>query len=256
MSYYPSFKKELNRLYCVRWLAQNECGREHISWGSKLKVRKELERLPINLPKIYQVGELDDLTEPKLNEWVLKPDRGAANRGVFPVKREGKQLINKFSGNPTTWKKIIFEARKLNGFRPPFYIEEYLGSEQIPYNWELYCFDGDIGLIRQRQNIDQTIKLYKFWSADFEDLGLIEESKKDILKPDLPPPINQDELIETAKIISKNIPYVFCRIDLYDTPKGVYYGELTPHPGIGNNFNPEIDKKLGRMWLKAEARKV
>lgn len=253
--YQASFKKELNRLYTIRWIAQNELKQEHISWMSKLELRSMLGGLEIeiNLPKIYQVEEsLDNLSKPKLDKWVLKPDKGAASRGVYPISTKNGKLFDNFTKKFTTWGNIINEARRLQGFKPPFFIEEYIG-DNIPYNWEFYCFRGEVGLVRQRENTDRVSKLYKFWDTQFNDLGLIEEAKRNILKPSLPMPHNPDELLRTAKVISKNIPFIFCRIDLYDTPERVYFGELTMHPGIGNQFIDEWDKKLGKMWLRAEA---
>lgn len=256
--YSPSFKKELNRLYTVRWIAQQTYGKEHISWTSKMEVRKLVQDLDINLPKIYQQpAELDDLHLPETSGWVLKPVKGAANRGVYPITVKDGKLYNLFTNDYTTWGDIKKEVRKSTGFKPPFYIEQLVDdNNRLPYNWELYCFDGEVGLVRQRENTDRVGKLYKFWDTAYNDLGLIEESKKDILKPELPPPYHPEELLKTASLISKNIPYIFCRVDLFDTPQGVYYGELTMHPGIGNNFTPEIDKQLGQLYLKAEARRT
>lgn len=253
--YSPSFKKELNRLYTIRWIEQHKYGREHTSWKSKLELREMVNHLDIKLPMIYEVrNTVDELVDPSMDSWVLKPAKGAANRGVYPIIKKDKKLYNVFTGKVTTFEKIKQSLKKQSGFKPPFIIEEYLGTDTLPYNWELYCFKGKIGLIRQRQNIDNTIKHYKFYDIDFKNLGLIEQSKKDILDESMPLPHNPDELLRVARVISENIPFTFCRVDLYDTEHGVYFGELTHHPGVGNNFDKHIDEKLGRMWLEAEAR--
>lgn len=255
MSYQASFKKELNRLYTIRWIAQNELGNEHISWKSKLDIRNTIKDLEVNLPEIYQTARtVDGLKEPTQDSWVLKPAKGAANRGVYPIIKKQGKWFNLFERKYMDWNQIKNACKRADGTKPPYIIEEFVGNESLPYNWELYCFNGQIGLVRQRENTDRKGKLYKFWDIYFNDLGLIEESKKDILKAELPQPNHPKELLETAKLISENIPYAFCRIDLYDTDK-VYFGELTFHPGIGNNFNQEIDNKLGKMWLRAEAGK-
>ena len=47
----------------------------------------------------------------------------------------------------------------------------------------------------------------------------------------------------------------FLRVDLYLTPKGVAFGEVTPYPGSGlMKFDPKgFDQELGAAWtLPAE----
>lgn len=254
--YQASFKKELNRLYTIRWIAQHTYGKEHISWKSKLELRDMVKGLDIKVPEIYSThNSVEEIPEPQLDKFVIKPVKGAASRGVHPLIRKGKGYYHAIARKDTTWNKVIQRLKTETGYKPPFYIEQFIGSE-LPYNWEIYCFDGEVGLVRQRENLPKTVKRYKFWDTDFNDLGLIEPAKKDILNPELPLPYHPEELLKTASLISKNIPYIFCRVDLFDTPYGVYYGELTMHPGIGNNFIPEIDKQLGSLYLKAEARRT
>jgi hypothetical protein len=251
MSYQASFKKELNRLYTIRWIAQNKYEQEHISWSSKLDLRKNIPGK--YLPEIYQTSEtLDQLSEPKYDRWVLKPAKGAANRGVYPVIRQGNKWFNTFEKKLMTWQQIIKACKNSEGTKPPYIIEQFIG-DKLPYNWEVYCFYGEIGLIRQRQNDDRKAKFYKFYDTDFYDLGLIEPSKKDILRPSMPLPNHAYPLLDAAKEISLLLKYPFVRLDFYDTDK-IYLGEVTMHPGIGNNFIEEWDKKLGKMWLDAEAR--
>jgi hypothetical protein len=42
------------------------------------------------------------------------------------------------------------------------------------------------------------------------------------------------------------------RIDLYDTYNGVYFGEITPHPGMEITLNNYWSEKLGKLWDKAK----
>jgi len=60
-------------------------------------------------------------------------------------------------------------------------------------------------------------------------------------------PLHYEEMQELARKLSYGIP--FCRIDLYDTPKQVYFGEITFYPASGLGiFTPnEYDYVLGGM---------
>lgn len=251
MSYQASFKKELNRLYTIRWIEQNELGKEHVSWTSKLDLRKMVD--DTYLPKIYQQAEkIEDIVEPSQDKWVLKPAKGAANRGVYPIIKKNGKLFNCFEKKYMKFTQIKQACKNSDGTKAPYIVEQFIGSD-LPYNWEMYCFRGEVGLVRQRENTDRKGKLFKFWDTDFNDIGLIEPSKKDILKPELPEPKRKQELIDAAKHISSKLPYPFVRLDFYEDDK-IYLGEITMHPGIGNQFIEEWDRKLGKMWLKAEAR--
>lgn len=257
MSHVPSFIREINRINTIRWIAQHNYGMEHESWRSKMVFKEMVEKTGVPMPEVYQFSEtLDGLVEPTQDKWVLKPCRGAANRGVFPIIRKGGKWFNLFEKKHMSWLDIVKACKKSNLTKPPYLIEQFIGGGDIPYNWEVYGFYGEVGLIRQRENIDRKIKLYKFWDTDWQDMGLIDKTKKGILKPELPMPQNPELMLKVAKQISGGIPYSFARIDLFEHQKQVYFGELTTHPGLhSNEFKPEIDKKLGRMWLKAEARR-
>jgi hypothetical protein len=63
----------------------------------------------------------------------------------------------------------------------------------------------------------------------------------------LPRPMGLDEMIEIAKKLSKQFPFVRC--DLYDCKGKVYFGELTFYPEKGTGrFNPhQADNDVGAM---------
>jgi len=55
-------------------------------------------------------------------------------------------------------------------------------------------------------------------------------------------------MIEYAEALGRGLDYI--RVDLYDTPNKVYFGELTPTPAGGTEpFEPRaLDGFLGRLW--------
>ena len=46
----------------------------------------------------------------------------------------------------------------------------------------------------------------------------------------------------------------FCRLDFYDTDRGVVFGEVTLNPGSPDYFEPAVDEFLGRHRELAAAR--
>lgn len=72
-------------------------------------------------------------------------------------------------------------------------------------------------------------------------------------------PANAGEILNVARRVSAAVPSAFVRVDLYDTPKGVYLGELTFYPGTFYYKNrklmhPMEAERLGRMWDSAAER--
>jgi TupA-like ATPgrasp len=71
--------------------------------------------------------------------------------------------------------------------------------------------------------------------------------------PPLPDPVvlpaRWDELVRIAERIGAQFDFV--RIDLYDTPRGVIFGEVTFYPGAGlERFSPQaLDLQFGRPWI-------
>ena len=67
---------------------------------------------------------------------------------------------------------------------------------------------------------------------------------------DLPKPKHLVEMIEAAEILSSGLDYV--RIDLYDTPERVFFGEitLTPQGGWLSNLTDEIKIEMGNYIRK------
>ena len=63
-----------------------------------------------------------------------------------------------------------------------------------------------------------------------------------------PKPKNLDKMIELARILSKDFPFV--RVDLYNVAGKIYFGELTFYPASGYGFfNPDsFDFKLGELF--------
>jgi hypothetical protein len=65
----------------------------------------------------------------------------------------------------------------------------------------------------------------------------------------LHPPAHMTTMIKYAEALGNGLDYI--RVDLYDTPTKVYFGELTPTPGAGVVAfgSHEIDRCLGKLWL-------
>jgi hypothetical protein len=64
----------------------------------------------------------------------------------------------------------------------------------------------------------------------------------------VPKPPHFEEMIRASEILARGMDFV--RVDFYDTPKKIYFGELTTTPGAGLiQYQPaNFDLHLGEFW--------
>ena len=88
---------------------------------------------------------------------------------------------------------------------------------------------------------------FYFFDRDFRLLRINRDSQAAPEGFTLPKPAGLDEAFAIADRLSK--PFDFVRVDLYLTPRGVRFGELTftPAAALDNKRLPETDLRFGRM---------
>ena len=133
--------------------------------------------------------------------------------------------------------------------------EMYIGNQNEDLkDYKFFCFNGEpkycqvIGERRTRESIDffdMGWKHQPFCGLCPADSPLMFETAKITpLKP-----LHYEKMQELARKLSCGTP--FCRIDLYDTPKQVYFGEITffPASGLGIFTPDEFNGRLGEMII-------
>ena len=232
----------------------------------KLKAYDLADRLGIKHAKIYGIySRIEFVSWKKLpGQFVIKPQQGCSTHGVMPLikieEKENPEFETYFDilRNKLMPKERII-AYFMEGLLPEshvkhsrgLWIEELLGNP-VPCDWKVYTFNGKIGFIRQYKG-DGEIKYSKNWTEGWEITNpIMKEMGKYIINNKLPAPIHKEELLETAKRLSIEVKHPFVRVDLYDTPNGIYLGELTPHPGSTHIFIDSWQNDMGKLWEKAE----
>lgn len=125
-------------------------------------------------------------------------------------------------------------------------VETQPGEKDLPdYKW--YCFNGEPKYCQVIQN-RTTHETIDFFDAEWnhqEFVGLNPKAENAEDKPVRP--VNLDAQIKIVRELSRDIP--FSRIDLYDTGKNIYFGEVTFYPASGLGcFRPEnYNELLGAM---------
>ena len=125
-------------------------------------------------------------------------------------------------------------------------IEHFLDGldGQSPYDYKIFCFNGKPGFVQV--DTDRFSEHRRsFYDLNWQQLPFGLEYP--IESKALPRPMGLDKMIEIAKKLSNQFPFVRC--DLYDCKGNVYFGELTFYPGKGTErFNPhKADNDVGAM---------
>ena len=139
------------------------------------------------------------------------------------------------------------------GISPKIIAEEYLGDPKDLFDYRFFCFDGvprfiwvdsGSGTVEHRRNV---------YDIDWNLQPLMVNYQP--LSANLPKPIQLDEMVECAKVLSKGFSFV--RVDFYLVGETVYFGEMTftPQSGIGKWDPPEANKYYGDLINLPEARR-
>lgn len=197
-----------------------------------------------------KVEEIDFCTLP--NEFVLKNNHSGGSTGVVICKDK-----NKFDISHT--KKLLNSSLKSNiyyttkewpykNIEPKIFAETLLYSENGKdlTDYKFYCFNGTptyCQVISNRKT-NETIDFYDINWVHQPFYGLNPKCKQSVVS--IEKPQNYDLMINIARILSRNIPFV--RIDLYNINGRVYFGEITFFPASGFGvFTPiEWDLILGQ----------
>ncbi|MFZ4721379.1 MAG: ATP-grasp fold amidoligase family protein [Ilumatobacteraceae bacterium] len=219
---------------------------------------------PIIHARPAKIDDLDWAAMP--DRIVVKPLRGAASRGVFLLERRGAhQWYDHLGGELLTEDEVVRRVGELvaaNTIGRPMIVEELLaphpdiaGEIVVPDDLKVFTFYDHPAVIMQRRCFgthDMTKYRFRFWDGGWNDLGPVKYANR--IDPQMPPPTLRDEVLDAASRIGRTMGAPFARIDVYETARGVVFGEITPHPGPLAGWREDLDRLLGYEWEIAETR--
>jgi hypothetical protein len=192
------------------------------------------------------IGPILDIQWP--GKWVLKPRVGSGYVafGAGSLRESGitEDVVN-------AWRPMDhFHVHGVWGYgqgEAGYLIERLIetADESTPDDYKFFVFDGQVRLVQYDSSRYEGHQR-RYYTPKWEALQANTGRTK--LAPTMSPPPHLDSMIEIAEAIGKG--YDFIRVDLYDTPDGVYFGEITPYPHGG--LEPFDDRVLnftvGDWW--------
>lgn len=264
----PGYRYKLHESKRRKVLLDAEGHRQRVwAFNSKVAGLQLAADLGIAVPgSLIDPTPLDEIDWASLpDRFVLKPLEGAASRATFLLCRDGDRYRDLMDGSHKTLDDVLAVARDLADrglVSSRFCVEELLAPRaglldrvDQPDDFKVFCFWDRPVVVMQRRlggTIDSSAWRFKFWSAGWDDLGPIKYP--DRCDQSLELPEGAAEIIDVVERIGRHLAIPFVRLDVYDTDRGVVFGEVTPHPGPPERWDPRVDEILGRHWEHAEAR--
>ncbi len=236
--------------------------------GDKQVTRAIIESNNINVALPQELGAWPSIHDVDLDalpdEVVLKLARSHSSVGVLPLRRlSAHTWLDVMNGRIFDKPAIVAEFDRVAVKRGSgeLFAERLLVEPERPnhcaIDWKFFCFDGVVGFVMQRlleprpDKADHD-KLFKWWDRDWNVLPSLRHET--ILDNSLPAARHPSQLIAAAETLARLTGRAHIRVDLYDLPDGVYFGEFTAEPGGDWIMPAEYDRKFGLMWEEAESR--
>ena len=129
--------------------------------------------------------------------------------------------------------------------------EAYLGEEDgtPPKDYKFFCFDGKVAIVLIYVHYKKREPGSYTFLPDFTPFPIYDNVEVEAVAPEIQRPPHFDEMIALAEKLSKGLIHV--RVDLYDTPEGVKFGELTLHSssGLSQTMRLSGDRYLGDQLM-------
>ncbi len=188
--------------------------------------------------------EIDYNTLP--NSFILKSNWGSSKQIIVTDKstfniENAKKVMNEWLKHNSNNYYFSFE-NSYKGIEPRIVCEKIIDFD---YKLEFFCFNGEPRYFWIIQN-DKTSKVRaNFYELDWTKMPLMQHYHN--FDETLEKPSFYQEMVNTAKILSKGFPHVRC--DFYKQKDGFKFSEMTFYTWAGlYRFEPdEYDLKFGNM---------
>ena len=221
-------------------------------FADKYAARAFVERKfgPEILPKLCCVTQNpDEIPFDKLpNQFVIKPTHGSG--WVEIVKDKSDLDIPALIEQCKYWLSQDFykkcRERIYKGLHRRIIVEEFIDdqTDDGPADYKFFVFHGKVEVIQAIFSRFSDIRVYHL-DRKWQNLNF--NFNYEPFPGPAPRPPHLDEMIRIAEALAKDIDFV--RVDLYDTPEKVFFGELTTTPSAGlDRFNPQhFDEYFGSL---------
>ncbi len=197
--------------------------------------------LDVPVPALLGTGGADEIDWERLPpRYVLKCDRGSATTRVF-VMEDGFDWIRKTPIDAIRLKAIAEQ------WNETLIIEEFVedsNGTRPPLDYKLFVFGEFVDSVMVFDRSRERPKLTSY-DTDWKRLPTHMSNKSE--GNDIPKPALFGNMLAIASRIGAYFG-TFLRVDLYESTRGVLFGELCCNPCSGRYFSEETDVRFGQVW--------
>lgn len=212
--------------------------------------------LLIPLISVYDnVKEIDFDILP--NEFFMKCNHASGTNLYVKDKKSLKEQKIKRMFKSYLKRNHYFMEREWNykNIKPKVLIERTIKDYQgkLPIDYKFFCFNGEPKIIMIctdliDKNGEKGNPQCNFYDINFNFIDL-KINNDNITNKEIKKPNNLDQMIKISRDLSKE--FNFCRVDLFNINKRIFFGELTFIHGAGLlNFMPKKYDKIFGDWLE------
>lgn len=217
---------------------------------NKWNSREFASMLGVRVPELYWWGR--DAARMPIDEFpasfVIKPAWGSRSRGVHVISHGTDLNAQVAYQSRTELKAMVLRTRGRVGVHP-LLVEEFLahpdGSGRSGLEYKFHIFGGEVGTIMTYRQ-EPGIRWIRHYTPDWRPIDDVFQPTGSLDAP-WPEPPSLREMTRIATMLGRELG-TFMRVDLYDTPSGVHFGEFSSVPGGPKGFTRFADDYLGRLW--------
>lgn len=207
------------------------------------------------IPLIGVWTDIKDLEKDWANlpeEFCLKSNVKDAGRWVEIIHKKSEIVFKKKKQEWSQW--LLPKLSLINGFAIAYYnctpkilAERYVENvkDQL-YDYKIMCFDEQPFCVEAAmERFGSTGPSFTFYDLNWNKLDVTSGHHPNL---DVPHPHHFEEMLEIAKVLSKDFPHV--RVDFFDTEDKLYVAELTFFTGGGYSYyEPQsFNVQMGKLF--------
>lgn len=251
-----NLKKPLTFNEKLQWIKLYDRKPEYVTYVDKFAVRDHIKQTIGDEYLIPLIGVYDTVDEIPWNDlpnkFVLKCTHGSGSNIICKDKHtlgieEANRKLNQWMKSNWYW---FGREWCYKDIKPSIICEEFIENEtggQLK-DYKFYCFNGEPKMIQVISERDNGYYYLDHFDLEWNEFNIPRKnhSQNPVVQEK---PIELNKMIDISRKLSRNIP--FARIDLYNSARGIFFGEITFFPVSGYvDFVEEQSDHLLGSWIE------
>lgn len=249
----PNFKSPSTFNEKINWRKLYQRDKRFIEYSDKIRAKELISKIidkKYIIQTLHTCDSFEEIPFDKLNPpYVIKTSHGCADTILIKSQNDlhNHSIFNSLKVSSRRTYGVRHREWAYQHIQRKILIEKMLIDKDTitPNDYKFFVYHGTAHYVQMDRGRFEKHEM-AFFDRDWNKLPLTKGHPQ--IEDNVPQPQNFSLMIELAEAIGKNFDFV--RVDLYDTPDGVFFGETTFYPagGFGRFYPDEWDEKFGNPW--------